>query len=91
MQPPEKGYFTIQGLQVGRHYQLIARVKDGTKMLSGTTLATPPNPRVTIYLSEDNTNDNTPPLPGPPTLPEKRKAAGTGAAIEAPRVVEAVR
>jgi len=60
--------------------QLIARVKDGTKMLSGTTLATPPNPRVTIYLSEDNTNDNTPPLPGPPTFPEKRKSAGTASA-----------
>jgi hypothetical protein len=85
VEPPEKGYFTIQGLQVGRHYQLIARVKDGTKVLSGTTLATPPNPRVTIYLSEDNTNDNTPPLPGPPTLPEKRKPTGGGAVIEPPR------
>jgi hypothetical protein len=86
VEPPEKGYFTIQGLQVGRHYQLIARMKDGNKLLSGTTLATPPNPRVTIYLSEDNTTDTTPPLPGPPALPSKPKP-GT-ATIEAPQRME---
>jgi hypothetical protein len=85
VEPPEKGYFTIQGLQIGRHYQLIARVKDGNKVLSGTTLATPPNPRVTIYLSEENTTDNTPPPPGPPTLPEKHKPSGAGAVIDPPR------
>ena len=85
VEPLEKGYFTIQGLQVGRHYQLIARVKDGNKLLSGTTLAVPPNPRVTIFLSEDNTTDTTPPLPGPPGLPEKRRPAPGGAVIEAPK------
>jgi AhpC/TSA family protein len=89
VEPPEKGYFTIQGLQVGRHYQLIARMKDGNKLLSGTTLATPPNPRVTIYLSEDNTTDTTPPLPGPPTLPSKPKPPPSGTAtIEAPQRME---
>jgi AhpC/TSA family len=88
VQPQEKGYFTIQGLQVGRHYQLIARVKDGSKILSGTTLASPPNPRVTIFLSEDNATDNTPALPAPPGLPEKRNPIGTGAVIEAPKRME---
>lgn len=47
------GYFTIQNLQPGRQYQLIARAEDGTKKLAGVTWATPPNPRVTIRISED--------------------------------------
>jgi thiol-disulfide isomerase/thioredoxin len=47
------GYFTIQNLQPGRQYQLIARSEDGGKKLAGVTWATPPNPRITIRISED--------------------------------------
>src|SRR5262249_10432519 len=47
------GYFTIQNLQAGPQYQLIARAEDGTHKLAGVTWATPPNPRVTIRISED--------------------------------------
>ncbi|HMF12084.1 MAG TPA: TlpA disulfide reductase family protein, partial [Gemmataceae bacterium] len=47
------GYFTIQNLQPGRQYQLIARAEDGTKKFAGVTWATPPNPRITIRISED--------------------------------------
>ncbi len=48
-----QGYFTIQNLQAGRTYQLIARAEDGSRKLAGVTWATPPNPRVTIRMSED--------------------------------------
>ena len=47
------GYFTIQNLQPGRQYQLIARCEDGGKKLAGVTWATPPNPRITIRISEE--------------------------------------
>ena len=49
----KEGYFTIQGLQPGRHYQLTARVKDGDRLFSGTALVTPPNPRLSIVMSDD--------------------------------------
>lgn len=64
-----QGYFTIQGLEPGKHYQLLARSKDGDRKLAGTTWATPPNPRVVIKVSEDFVTPSTPPLPGAPTLP----------------------
>lgn len=48
-----QGYFTINNLQPGRNYQLVARVKDGDKFYTGTILATPPNPRVSIFVKED--------------------------------------
>jgi thiol-disulfide isomerase/thioredoxin len=64
-----QGYFTIQGLEPGKHYQLWARAQDGERKLAGTSYATPPNPRVIIQMSEDFVAPNTPPLPGPPTMP----------------------
>src|SRR5439155_5520517 len=42
------GYFTIQNLQAGRQYQLIARAEDGGRKFAGVTGATPPNPRISI-------------------------------------------
>jgi thiol-disulfide isomerase/thioredoxin len=50
------GYFTIQGLKPGQHYQLIARAKDGDRKLGGMTWARPPDPRVLIRISEDLTS-----------------------------------
>jgi thiol-disulfide isomerase/thioredoxin len=47
------GYFTIQNLQPGRQYQLIARSEDSGKKLAGVTWATPPNPRITIRMTEE--------------------------------------
>jgi len=49
----QEGYFLVQDLKLGHTYRLIARSKDGNKVLTGTTLATPPNPRLIIYLRED--------------------------------------
>ena len=63
------GYFFIPGLQLGHHYQLIARSKDADHLRSGMTLAAPPNPRVSIYISEDLTSPLTPAPLAPPTPP----------------------
>ncbi len=77
------GYFFIPGLQRGHHYQLIARIKEGDHVLSGTTLAMPPNPRLSIFLSEDYTSPSTPAPIAPPTPPSKTEASPS-AALEAP-------
>lgn len=45
-----QGYFTIQGLQPGRTYQLTARAQTDGRTLVGSITATPPNPRVVIRL-----------------------------------------
>jgi thiol-disulfide isomerase/thioredoxin len=66
------GFFMIRDLQPGQHYQLIARTRDGGPRLAGTTWATPPNPRVLIYMSQDLATNNTPPPPGPPAIPGQR-------------------
>jgi hypothetical protein len=87
----DQGYFTIPGLKSGHHYRLIARVKEGDRLLSGVTLAMPPNPRVYVYLSEDLTAPDTPPVSPPTTLPEKKagpgkekKGGGPSASLEPP-------
>jgi thiol-disulfide isomerase/thioredoxin len=64
-QADEQGYFTIAGLRAGGHYQLVARGQDGDRVYSGTVLAMPPNPRLTIWVGEDT---NAP--PGPPASPQ---------------------
>jgi thiol-disulfide isomerase/thioredoxin len=65
----DHGYFTIPGLQPGRHYQLTARSQDGSRILAGTTWATPPNPKVLIRISEDFATQTTPAVPPPPAWP----------------------
>ena len=79
-----QGYFTINNLQPGRNYQLVARVKDGEKFYSGTILATPPNPRVSIFVKEEigafsapqNPNDKTAGAePNAPAALDKPKSA----------------
>jgi thiol-disulfide isomerase/thioredoxin len=68
-------YFTIHGLQAGQHYQLIARTRDSDPKLAGTTWATPPNPRILIYVSQDFATPNTPAPPAPPSVPGRKPAA----------------
>ncbi len=70
-----QGYFTIQGLKPGRHYQLTARAREGGRLLAGTAFATPPNPKLLIHISEDFVSPNTPPVPGAPAVPGKAPAA----------------
>jgi thiol-disulfide isomerase/thioredoxin len=54
------GYFTIQGLQAGKRYRLIARSKEGDRVLAGETQARAPNPKVLIRVSEDLVGANAP-------------------------------
>ncbi|HEV3080780.1 MAG TPA: redoxin domain-containing protein [Gemmataceae bacterium] len=68
----EQGFFTIHGLQPGRHYELIARTRDGAPRLAGRVWATPPNPRLLIYMSGDFATQNTPAAPGAPVVPGQK-------------------
>jgi thiol-disulfide isomerase/thioredoxin len=61
------GYFTIPNLDLGRSYQLTARIQDGNRMMAGTTIVRTPNPRVLIRVSEDFVGPTTPALPAPPS------------------------
>jgi thiol-disulfide isomerase/thioredoxin len=73
-----QGYFTIQGLQPGRHYQLTARARSGDQVLAGTTWATPPDPKVLIRISEDFATAATPAIPGAPAWPPPKNGGGAG-------------
>jgi len=64
-----EGYFTIQGLKRGKHYKLIARAKNGERVLAGITYTEAPNVRVLIKVSEDFASASTPAVPGAPTYP----------------------
>ena len=89
-----QGYFTINNLQPGRNYQLVARFKDGDKFYTGTILATPPNPRVSIFVKEDFGNSlpvTTSPSeksgvtePSAPAALEKPKGADSASDSNAP-------
>lgn len=68
-----QGYFTIQGLKPGRHYQLTARAREGGRVLAGMSFATPPNPKLLIRISEDYATPGTPPVPGAPAVPAAPK------------------
>ena len=74
----EKGFFTIQGLKSGRPYQLIARTQDGKRVYSGAVVVTPPNPRLTIFLSEDLQGNEVPGVPVPDQLPVKAPTSTSG-------------
>jgi thiol-disulfide isomerase/thioredoxin len=78
------GYFTIQGLQPGRTYQLTARAHDGTRLLAGSSWATPPNPKLLIRISEDLATRHTPPLPPSPAWNSQPAAPAAPAAPPAP-------
>lgn len=72
------GYFTIQGLQPGQHYELVARTREGEHRLAGRTMAIAPNPRVLIYISEDLATGSTPPAPS--TGRKQTDSSGEGSA-----------
>lgn len=86
-----KGYFIIQGLKPGRSYQLIARQKDGTRLFSGTVVARPPDPRLTIFVAEDLAGSETPLPPEPTVLPNKNTPAKPpAAALQSPEPAAAI-
>lgn len=55
-----QGFFTIQGLQAGQPYRLIAQTKEGTFKQAGEVMVRPPNARVIIPVSQDRA----PAIPG---------------------------
>jgi thiol-disulfide isomerase/thioredoxin len=57
------GNFIIMGLKPGAKYKLIARTKNGERMMAGTVLTTAPDPKVLIPIHEDWVTAATPPLP----------------------------
>ncbi len=67
----DQGYFVIQGLQPGRRYKLTAQLKQGSQVLSGTTIATPPNVVLHIKLGEDFATAE-----APPARPGKAQESG---------------
>jgi len=68
------GYFTIQGLKPGKHYQLSARTKQGDRILAGVSYNQAPDIRVVIKVRADLASTTTPPIPGVPAYEPKKKA-----------------
>lgn len=62
------GYFTIQGLKPGVQYKLIARAKNGDRMLAGVTYTAAPNIRVLIQVRDGFATADIPPVPGNPAF-----------------------
>ncbi len=60
------GNFIIQGVKPGAHYRLIARTKNGDKLLAGTVLTSAPNNSVSIRVREEFAGIDTPAIPGTP-------------------------
>jgi thiol-disulfide isomerase/thioredoxin len=78
------GHFIIQGVKPGASYKLIARTKQGEKMLAGTVLTRAPDVRVLIPIREDLVTADTPPLPASPALQKQDKdSQGTGSRSQA--------
>lgn len=59
-----EGYFSIVGLKEGARYKLLARGKQGERMVAGVTYATAPNIHVFIQVKEEFINGA---APGAPT------------------------
>jgi len=66
------GYFTIRGLKSNQHYKLMARAKEGSRMLAGVTYAKAPDIHVLIRMRADFANSETPPIPGAPAYTPKK-------------------
>jgi thiol-disulfide isomerase/thioredoxin len=81
----DQGYFTIFALQPGKHYKLVARAKDGDRLLAGISYVTPPDPKVLIHISEDFASSTTPPPPPEPSWPGAQPPAGADGAKPAPK------
>jgi thiol-disulfide isomerase/thioredoxin len=70
-----QGYFTIRGLEPDKSYKLVARAKEGEKVIVGVTYAKPPNVRLLIRMSENLNSGDAPGFPDPPVYKGKDKDA----------------
>src|SRR5260370_32402160 len=73
-----EGYFIIQGLKAGAQYKLIARGKNGDRMLAGINYATAPNLAVVIQVKEEFATSGTPDVPGSPAFQDKNPPKTSG-------------
>lgn len=78
----EGGFFTIEKLKPGGHYQLIARSGKGDDLISEMQIVKPPKVNLYFRLSKQNNNANTPPMPEAPAVPDKKGTTGTGSSQE---------
>ncbi|HTU19655.1 MAG TPA: thioredoxin-like domain-containing protein [Gemmataceae bacterium] len=69
-----EGYFTIPGLKVGRYYKLIARAKEGDKLIGQVAYVQPPKVSLLFQLGDPGRSEKLPPIPDAPTVPEKKAA-----------------
>lgn len=60
-----EGYFTIENLNSGGQYKLIARGKQGDRTVAGIHYATAPNVHVLIQMKDDFVSTTTPNVQGP--------------------------
>ncbi len=60
------GYFRVEGLRPGAHYELIARSDDGGKLAAGKSVASTPNVILRIRVDPNLVSADTPPLPHAP-------------------------
>jgi thiol-disulfide isomerase/thioredoxin len=72
-----EGYFTIQGLKPGGHYKLVARGKQGDRLVAGISYTTAPNIRVLIQVKDEFANGTTPPVQGAPAASPQDNPAKT--------------
>lgn len=79
------GYFTIQNLKSGGNYKLLARGKNGDRMLAGITYTSAPNVRLLIQVKEEFANQNLPDVPPSPAYQgDKKQPEGKNSSISAP-------
>lgn len=71
----EDGYFTIEGVKPGHHYQLIARAKEGGEIASRMVVTRAPNTRIFIEISKAHTTPHTPPVPETKKPLDKKSAS----------------
>src|SRR5262245_5310424 len=69
-----QGDFRIQGLQPHKRYKLIARAKQGEKLVAAVHYVTTPDIHVYIRLKEEFGNSSIPDVPGPPAYTPRKEA-----------------
>lgn len=80
------GYFMIPNLKSGGQYKLIARTKQGEKLLAGISIRQAPDVHVVIQVKEEFATSSIPPLPSAQEKRDSKPAAGSGLQNNGPPV-----
>lgn len=73
-----QGCFTVLNLKPGGQYKLLARGKNGERMVAGVTYTAAPNVRVFIQMKEEFAHGEIPDLPASPAYQGERKQGDAG-------------